>query len=101
MEDDIIDHVTNTKDRSNKYNYLKSFKKLTDKRDLLEAKKIALITNTKSDARKINPDDYFDEFDELYKMQNLGLDTWDESKWQQLKTKAFKDLAFILDDLNW
>lgn len=66
MEDDIIDHVTNTKDRSNKYNYLKSFKKLTDKRDLLEAKRIALITNTKSDARKINPDDYYDEFDELY-----------------------------------
>ena len=41
------------------------------------------------------------EFDELYKMQNHRFETWDENKWQELKTKAFKDLVFIFDDLNW
>ena len=42
-----------------------------------------------------------DEFDDLYKMQNHRFEAWDESEWQKLKTKAFKDLAFIFDDLNW
>ena len=42
-----------------------------------------------------------DEFDELYKMQIARYDTWDEFKWQKLKKKAFKDLAFIFDDLSW
>ena len=42
-----------------------------------------------------------DEFDELYKMQIKRYDSWEESKWQYLKNKAFKDLAFIYDDLNW
>ena len=42
-----------------------------------------------------------DEFDELYKMQGKRYDTWDESKWQELKTKAFKDLDYIFNDLNW
>ena len=42
-----------------------------------------------------------DEFDELYKMQIHRFDNWDDNKWQKLKNKAFKDLTFIFDDLNW
>ena len=42
-----------------------------------------------------------DEFDELYKMQVKRFDTFDATKWQELKVKAFKDLTFIFDDLNW
>lgn len=42
-----------------------------------------------------------DEFDDLYKMQNHKFEPVDEMEWQELKTKAFKDLAFIFDDLNW
>ena len=45
--------------------------------------------------------DIADEFDELYKMQNHRFEEWDETKWQELKAKAFKDLTFIFDDLNW
>ena len=42
-----------------------------------------------------------DEFDDLYKIQNHKFEPVDEMEWQELKTKAFKDLAFIFDDLNW
>ena len=42
-----------------------------------------------------------DEFDDLYKIQNHKFGPVDEMEWQELKTKAFKDLAFIFDDLNW
>lgn len=42
-----------------------------------------------------------DEFDELYKMQVKRYDAWDQRAWDKLKTKAFKDLMFIFDDLSW
>ena len=42
-----------------------------------------------------------DEFDDLYKMQNHKFEPVDETEWQELKIKAFKDLAFIFDDLSW
>ena len=42
-----------------------------------------------------------DEFDDLYKIQNHKFEPSDKAEWQELKTKAFKDLAFIFDDLNW
>ena len=45
--------------------------------------------------------DVANEFDDLYKMQNHRFEAWDEAEWQKLKIKAFKDLAFIIDDLNW
>ena len=41
------------------------------------------------------------EFDDLYKMQNHKFEPVDEAEWQALKMKAFKDLAYIFDDLNW
>ena len=45
--------------------------------------------------------DVADEFDELYKMQLHKYDIWDEEKYRQIKAKAFKDLEYIFDDLNW
>ena len=45
--------------------------------------------------------DTANEFDGLYKMQLKMNVTWNDIEWQKLKNKAFKDLAFIFDDLNW
>ena len=34
-------------------------------------------------------------------MQVKRYDAWDQRAWDKLKTKAFKDLIFIFDDLSW
>ena len=66
----------------------------------------SFISNCGNDSigRKLKAEleqDGADVFDELYKMQVKRFDTFDAAKWQELKVKAFKDLTFIFDDLNW
>ncbi len=41
------------------------------------------------------------EFDDLYKMENHKFEPSDETERKKLIIKAFKDLAYIFDDLNW